>query len=132
MATLWKDSLLIGNTQIDNEHKKLVQAIDALMDACMQGRGKDKVTETLNFVEQYTKIHFSHEEELQKQSEYPDRVRHKQLHDEYIKTIASLKNELVQTGGGIVFTGKLNSVLVDWLVKHIGTEDTKVGKHIAG
>ena len=128
--TYWKDSLLVGVSQIDSQHKKLVEAIDRLMDACNQGKGRAAIEETLVFTVSYTKEHFSDEEKLQAQYAYPGMAAHKQLHSQFINNISALFQEFKADGPNIALTGKLNKMLVDWLIHHISTEDKKLGEHI--
>ena len=128
--TYWKDSLLVGVPQIDNQHRKLVEAIDRLMEACSQGKGRATIEETLIFTASYTKEHFRDEEKLQAQYAYPGMGAHKQLHSQFIASINSLVQEFESDGPSIALTGKLNKMLVDWLIKHISTEDKKLGAHI--
>lgn len=128
--TYWKDSLLVGVTLIDNEHRKLVKAIDQLMEACMQGKGRSAIEETLSFTVSYTKEHFSDEEKLQAQYAYPGMAAHKLLHSQFVRDINALYNDFEQSGPNVALTGKLNKTLVDWLINHISTEDKKLGEHI--
>ena len=126
----WKDSLLIGVSQIDDQHRKLIEAIDQLMESCRQGKGRAAVGSTLQFTIAYVKVHFRDEERLQTKYAYPDMVAHKKLHARFIEDISGLQREFEETGPSITLTGKLNKTLVDWLIKHISTEDKKIGKHI--
>lgn len=128
--TYWKDSLMVGVAEIDTQHKKLVQAIDALMDACAKGQGRAEIEKTLRFVSDYTKEHFADEEKLQAKYAYPDMVNHKRMHAQFIANVASLIDDFNQNGPGVSLTGKLNKTLIDWLIRHIGTEDKKLGAHI--
>ena len=130
--TYWKDSLLVGVPQIDDQHRELVGAIDRLMEACNQGKGRAAIEETLVFTVSYTKKHFSDEEKLQAQHAYPGMSAHKILHAQFISNINALFQEFTETGPNIALTGKLNKTLVDWLIKHISTEDKKLGEHIKG
>ncbi len=130
MATLWRDNLVVGVAEIDNEHKTLVKALDDLLAACATGQGRAHVAKTLDFVHEYTKTHFGHEEQLQMQYKYPDMNAHKRLHATYVANIVSLTKELEATGGGIIFVQKVTKTLGDWLLNHISTEDKKVGAHI--
>ena len=130
--TYWKDSLLVGVTQIDNEHRELVAAIDRLMEACNQGKGRATIEETLVFTVSYTKKHFGAEEILQAQYAYPGIAAHKAIHAQFITSINSLYQEFKENGPNIALTGKLNKMLVDWLINHISTEDKKLGEHING
>lgn len=128
--TYWKDSLLVGVTEIDEQHKNLVKAIDELMDACTKGQGRAAIEKTLNFVVTYTKEHFSSEERLQAQYAYPGIADHKRMHAQFIGNVSALINDFNQNGPGVALTGKLNKTLVEWLVRHISVEDKKLGEYI--
>ena len=128
--TYWKDSLLIGVPAIDNQHKKLITAIDELMEACTKGQGRDKIGKTLAFVVAYTKEHFTDEEKVQAEHGYPGMIAHKRLHTQFIVTISSLVDDFEKNGPSVALVGKLNKSLVDWLVEHISEEDKKLGDYI--
>ncbi len=130
--TYWRDSLLVGNDKIDTQHKKLVLAIDDLMEACTKGQGRARVGETLHFVVEYTKEHFRDEEQLQAKHGYPTAAAHKQLHTLFINNITKLEAEYKATGPSIALTAQINKVLIDWLIKHITIEDKKVGEFLKG
>ena len=129
--TYWKDTLLIGIPKIDTEHKKLIGAIDELMDACTKGQGREKIDKTLSFVVSYTKEHFSDEEKIHAEYSYPGKASHKQLHAMFLSNMSLLEKEFKQTGPSIVLVGKLNKSLVDWLISHISVEDKKFGEYVA-
>ena len=59
-----------GNAIIDKEHRELFQAVNKLLEACSEGKGRASMDETINFLNNYVNQHFSHEEQLQKQSGY--------------------------------------------------------------
>jgi len=128
--TYWKDSLLTGVSIIDTEHKKLIAAIDELVDECKRGQGNAAIGKTLSFVVSYTKKHFADEEKLQAQYAYPGITAHKQLHANFIKSITALKDGFDKNGADSALTGKINTTLVDWLIEHIGKEDRKLGEYI--
>ena len=126
----WKDSLLIGVPQIDTQHRELVEAIDILMQACMQGKGRTEIEKTLNFALKYTLGHFKDEEKIQVQYAYPGYREHKKIHEDFTKDITALAGEFRKSGPSISLTGKLNHSLVDWVINHISTQDKKLGEHI--
>ena len=68
---LTKD-LETGNALIDSEHRQLFAAINNLMDACAQGKGRDQIMSTARFLTDYVGKHFGDEEQLQMRSKYPD------------------------------------------------------------
>ena len=128
--TYWKDSMLIGVEKIDAQHRKLVSAIDELMEACTKGQGRDRIEGTLAFAVDYAKEHFAYEEKLQAEKGFPGMAAHKRLHADFLKTVSKLVSEYKQTGPTVTLVGKLNKSLVEWVINHISTEDKKLGQHI--
>ena len=49
MAYSFDKSLETGNILIDNQHKELIDAINNLLDACGQGKGRDEIKIPLIF-----------------------------------------------------------------------------------
>lgn len=130
MAFTWSKDLETGNSTIDTQHKTLIEALNNLMTACSQGKAKEQINETMNFLVDYTKKHFADEERLRKSSGYPDYENHKKLHDAFVKTVADISKELNEQGPTIVMVGKVNNAVGNWLVTHIKREDAKVAAHI--
>ena len=130
MAFTWSKDLETGNSTIDTQHKTLIDALNALMDACSQGKAKEQISETMKFLIDYTKRHFADEEKLQKMSGYPDYDNHKKMHDAFVQTVADIAKELDAQGPTIVMVGKVNNAVGNWLVTHIKREDAKVAAHI--
>jgi len=126
----WNDSLLIGVTVIDDQHRELVGRLDQLLDACNRGVGEQEVGETLKFVVVYIKEHFKDEEELQALHKYPRINEHKKLHAKFVQTAINLLQELKKKNQNMDLADKVRKMLVGWLLTHIRTEDAKVGKHI--
>lgn len=130
MAYNWTNDLLTGNTQIDNEHKEIIKAINDLLDACSKGKGRAEVEKTVKFLSSYTKTHFAHEEVLQMKSKYPDYVNHKKYHQHFIATVDDIQKKLLATGPSIALVGEINTKVANWIITHIKKEDVKVAAHI--
>jgi len=128
--TYWKESFLIGVPQIDAQHRQLFKAMDNLMEACMQGKGRTEIEKTLDFALKYTVEHFRDEEKIQAAHAYPGLNAHKKLHADFTVTVTDLAKEFNKSGPSVALTGKLNKSLVDWVITHVSTEDKKVGEHI--
>ena len=126
----WKESLIIGVPQIDTQHRKLVETIDLLMQACMQGKGQSEIETTLNFTLKYTLDHFRDEESLQLKYAYPGYKEHKKIHEDFTKDVIVLAEEFKKSGPSVALTAKINQSLLNWVINHICTEDKKVGEHI--
>lgn len=125
------DDLLTGNALIDSEHRELFAAVNNLMDACAQGKGRDQIQKTVQFLGDYVAKHFRDEEGLQTKSNYPGYPAHKQFHDGYRRKLAETTQVLTREGPSVKALGDLNSV-VAILVSHIRTEDKRLARHIKG
>ena len=123
--------LLTGNQLIDSEHRQLFDAINALMDACAQGAGRTKISETVQFLNSYVNKHFGDEEKLQVQSKYPGYAAHKQFHDGYKRQLSQTTQALIAEGPTVKALGDLNRI-VGVLVAHIRIEDKKLARHVKG
>ena len=115
-----------GNAVIDKEHRELFQAVNRLMAACSEGKGRASMNETIIFLNNYVEQHFSHEEQLQKQSGYPDMAAHRSFHENYKKTLKEITTQISVSGPTISELGKLNRH-ISVLVSHISTEDKRLG-----
>ncbi|MDE6203225.1 MAG: hemerythrin family protein [Lachnospiraceae bacterium] len=118
-----------GNAIIDGEHRELFEAVNKLLDACSKGEGRTSMDETIKFLNSYVNQHFSHEEQLQRKSGYPDLEAHKAFHEQYKKTLKEITAVISSEGPTIVALGKLNGH-ISVLVSHISTADKKLGEFL--
>lgn len=122
-------NLETGNTIIDKEHRELIDAVNKLLDACGSGNALDEVNKTVKFLNDYVNKHFTHEEQLQQQSKYPNYMGHKAFHDGYKKTLSEITNTIAKSGASVGELMKLNGHIA-LLITHIKTEDKKLGAYL--
>ena len=84
----------------------------------------------LQFVNQYIGQHFSHEQSLQRQYEYPDYPNHRALHEGYKKVVRELTEEYIKNGSTPLIISKLTTNVGGWLINHIKREDKKLAAYI--
>ena len=121
--------LITGNALIDSEHRQLFAAVNDLMDACSQGKGRDQIQKTVKFLDNYVIKHFGDEENLQVKHKYPGYAAHKTFHDGYRRQLAEKSQMLLKDGPTIKVLGDINQV-VGVLVSHIRTEDKRLARYI--
>ncbi|EKD27068.1 MAG: hypothetical protein ACD_79C00896G0004 [uncultured bacterium] len=119
----WTDSLSVGINLIDEQHKKLVGLVNSLYDAMKVGKGNDVLGKILEELIEYTKYHFSTEEELMKKHLYPKFLDHKKEHDALTKAAVDLAKQHKE--GAMLLSMKVNTFLKDWLTNHIMGTDKK-------
>lgn len=119
----WNDNLSVNITEVDSEHKKLIGMINELHSAMGSGKGKDILGKVLTGLVEYTKTHFSYEENLMQKHNYPGYLSHKGLHDALVKKVLDLQKNF-QEGKSLV-TVEVMNFLKDWLTNHIQNTDKK-------
>jgi hemerythrin len=130
MAYKWDSSLETGHEMIDKQHKQLVSALNSLLEACRQGKGQEELAKTLDFMTGYTIKHFSDEEKLQVQYQYPDYPTHKQYHDDFKVVVKNLAEQLIKEGPTDELVGMVNTSIGDWLLNHIKGDDFRMATYI--
>ncbi len=119
----WSQDMSVNITEIDNQHKKLVDLINLLHDSMKSGKGKDVLGKLLNELTDYTVNHFGTEEKLFQKYGYPEYARHKKDHDDLTKQVIDIKTKL--EGGATILTVEVMNFLKDWLNNHILHADKK-------
>jgi hemerythrin-like metal-binding protein len=122
----WDDSFVSGVRLIDARHKRLFEAINRLIDACEQGKGKEELAKSLMFLSDYTIKHFSEEEALQQKYGYGEYPAHHQLHENFKKTVRDFAAELDSNGPSEELVERLKKEVGGWLITHVKAVDLKM------
>jgi hemerythrin len=120
----------IGYPEIDAQHRQLFAAFNEFLNACSNGRGHSEIAKTMEFLGEYVIRHFTDEEKIQRESNYPDYHKHKRYHDEFKIMAISLKADFAQEGPTAAVISRIQSSIGDWLLNHIEIEDMKMGEFI--
>lgn len=122
-------ALRTGNEMIDTEHQRIFDEINGLMEACQAGRARAQLKEMAEFLTDYVAVHFSDEENLQIEFQYPDYNNHKKFHDWYkIELTKSLNSVREETNKFQVL--RTIERLTETLLRHIEAEDTRLAKWV--
>ena len=133
MKIVFDESLYTGNELIDNEHKELIERANKLMESCEKGTEKLTAVKTLDFLMDYTEIHFADEEKLQQDAGYDKYQQHKEQHDLFKKSLEELRQMLEEEEGPTdAFVAAVNKNVGQWLVNHIQGWDKAVAEFVRG
>lgn len=130
MGIQWRDSLAIGVTKIDDQHKELLLRFDKLLNACQAGQGGDELKRLLTFLEEYVHTHFNDEEALQRLHHYPGYEAHRAEHLYFIEQLNKLKRETLEKGVSTHHVVETNNLLLKWLLNHISKVDKDLGDFV--
>ncbi|MDR2158956.1 MAG: bacteriohemerythrin [Treponema sp.] len=130
MSYKWDSSLETGHEKIDNQHKQLIAALNSIIEASAGGKGSAEIFKTLDFLTGYTIMHFSDEEKLQVQYDYPDYLIHKRYHDEFKVTVGELTRRLEKEGPTEEMVNIVTTAVGNWLLNHIKGDDFRMAAYV--
>ena len=130
MSVVWRESLAIGISEIDSQHKELLARFGNLLAACKESRGISELRSLLAFLDDYVIVHFRDEEQLQVQHNYPDQAEHKRQHTYFIARLKELKQEVESDGVALHHVIEVNNMLLNWLINHISVVDKELGRFL--
>ena len=121
----WKDVYATGINSMDKEHRGLIEQINLLYDAVREKRDDEIIAPILSALEKYTVEHFSHEERLMAEYQYPGLEEHKEVHKALIAEIDSFKQRANSSTEELA--KELLTFLRKWLLEHILKVDKEYG-----
>lgn len=117
----WKNEYSVGIDSIDQQHKKLINLINQLQTTVKYSTGEEFEREALDELVDYTRTHFSYEEDMMEQNGYPDFEPHKAQHVKMINKVEEVLAEY-EKDSDTAMENALN-YLSEWLINHINGTD---------
>ena len=124
----WSDAISTGIDEMDEQHKVLIRLINSLHRSLKDGSDKEVLEHVLDELLDYTRVHFSHEEEVMHETGYPQLHLQQKAHQALIAKVEELR-EKFQTGKMMLGLETLQ-FLRSWLVDHIQGMDKRYGPHL--
>jgi len=126
----WQKSYSVGIRLIDEQHMHLINLTNKLFNSCMSGREGARIgfMETIHEAVNYVGYHFSTEEKVMLRINYPDYIRHKQEHADFVRKVF-IKVEDFRCGK-IFAPISFVYFLRDWILHHIAVCDKRMGDYL--
>jgi hemerythrin len=83
----WTTELETGHASVDNDHRKLVESLNALEAALREGAGKEKIAAMIGFLNQYAREHFKREEEHMQRTNCPAYAENCREHKAFVSRL---------------------------------------------
>ncbi len=125
----WSSELSVGIDSIDEQHKKLVNMINALNDAQLTGSSNELLGKIFTGLAAYTQKHFTYEENMFAEHGYSDSQEHKRQHNELISQVVELKEKFMENPQGTI-NADLMQFLKRWLTNHIMRTDKEYAEFL--
>lgn len=117
MLISWSEQLSLGIPSIDDQHKKLINMINALDDALAEGHADDILQNIFDGLAVYTEKHFAYEEELFDKYQFMYSEAHKKEHEALVVEVKHLQQKL--NDGDFMLGIEVMDFLKQWLTNHI-------------
>lgn len=119
----WDKKLEFGIELIDNQHKEIIEHVNAFLIAYKCGNAQEKTKECLSFLAQYILYHFQSEEAFQVECGYPGYRDHQARHS-YLATQVKFHTVNIEAANFSLESVKaFYDFLNSWIIDHIMTED---------
>lgn len=125
-----KDEYLTGIEFIDNEHRRLFEIANEVYELSVNEFIADKydnIKDVLRELREYTKLHFTHEEEYMKSINYKKMFSQIIEHKEFVDKLDELDIDSLDENSDEMIS-EILEFLTNWLVNHILYSDKQIGK----
>jgi len=123
----WRDSYSVGVEKFDREHMLLVELVNEMFKIVRDKGDVNILSNAVAKLIDYTKVHFTDEEEALTKVNYPLLAEHKEIHADLLVQVLDFQQRLAD--GDEQLRTDLYKFLREWLINHILDEDMKYGKY---
>jgi hemerythrin len=125
----WSEALSMGNADVDAEHKEFASLVNELNSAIISRQSKADVEAILHRIVDHSIIHFSNEERLFVQMQYPKTQEHIHLHAKLIITLRKIMTNIHHTEFSREWI-EMGLAIKNALVDHILIDDSQYIEHL--
>ena len=123
----WDIKFEIGHERIDSEHRIFLSLIRDLSLDAEKKSPKTRVERTLNVIYKYADFHFTSEENIMADIDYPHISEHKQTHK---MLLAQLKNVIHNFHSNNLDVEEIVRFLFQWFALHTTQNDKQIAEFI--
>jgi hemerythrin-like metal-binding protein len=110
---------------MDEQHAVLMDTLNDIHVALVRGQGRGQVSEGLNRLIEFTRMHFASEEQLLEKEGFPGAAEHRDAHQ---KLLAQIEDAAVRTQhNDDLHIKAILLFLREWYMSHIEGLDSKYG-----
>lgn len=118
----WSESMSVGESRLDADHKALIRLINRLHDSLEAGVESAALGEVFGRLISYTRFHFIREEKVMQACGYPQAEAHEEEHASFTRHIMEVRDRYARDADPALIR-ELLDYLKDWLSHHILIQD---------
>ena len=130
MALYWDDTLLLGHTEIDEQHRAIFAQFDRLSQACQQGQGEEVLNELFEYLDDYVNQHFSREEAFMAEHDYPKLAEQQEQHARFRQMVQEMRTVDSEDKSAHHLSVMVRRELILWFIQHIKHLDQEMVDYI--
>lgn len=126
--TLWNPTYSVGHELLDAQHRILLRLCDEVgqLDPASGSRIMP-IQEVFNQLRLYAQVHFTTEEELLAETDYPELDEQRIEHDKYWETLGKMLEAVAE---GNADCNGVRDFLIGWWQRHILVSDMRYKEHL--
>ena len=123
----WDESLSIGIGIIDDQHRKLIERVNAFS-AATENMDSREIENTISYLTGYVIQHFGAEELIMIRNGHPAFKEHRDEHSWFVKQVYDVNRVLAARPMTRAEATALRDMLVRWIFHHIRVTDHAIGE----
>ncbi len=128
----WTPDLEIGVPIIDSQHRRYFDCVAETLRHAGSGGDAENFRDALDFVRDYTVLHFDSEQDIMRFHQYPDFEAHLAQHQYFSRRLDELADAFESRGLSPELENTLYGLLIEWFVRHIRRVDTRLAAFLEG
>jgi len=126
MNIAWSSLMTTGVSELDDQHRALIDTLNQLADAMSSNKGMQEIGKILAFAGEYAQSHFQTEEAYFEKYACPVSAQNRQEHAQFLARFRELQTQFEQDGADFKFVSGVYRELSNWLVRHILGVDVRL------
>ncbi len=127
----WNSQVELGNPILDAHHKRLFALSEAVARSLTETTELRHLAGALQELIEFTREHFTAEERIMRQANYPNTEVHSEFHTLLLAELEQYWLKIQQEGNANLTVTGLVAFLWHWLILHIDSADREVVKWLA-
>ena len=120
----WNTELETGIDVLDGQHRRYVELLNNYIERANENittyeQKNVRLTESLVFLREYAEEHFSTEESIMRDAEFPGYEEHVEEHVYFLRHVGELCNDLETKGFSPGLFREVNYYTIEWFIQHI-------------
>jgi hemerythrin len=126
---VWTNEMSLDVKMLDNDHKKLAVLINDLHEGLMAGHDSESLEHIFYELIAYSRLHFTHEEQLLAEAGYSGAAAHKYEHEHKISQLLGMQARFQKATKSADYLEVLDR-LKNWLLTHMESSDKEFVAHL--